>query len=919
MSRKVAKSLSALLLALAIAVTQLPAGSAEASAVLSSEYETDGTTLLRYTGTAETVSVPDGIKEIAEEAFAGNDYLISVEIGGDVEKIDYRAFAGCDNLRTVKIGDSVTEIGVGAFSNDTALVNVSIGAGVKDLGSGVFAGCTNLKSLTLSEDHPYLSYSNGVLYDDEETIIYALMPGYEKDAFTLPNTVEEIKAYAFWGNPYLSYVKLDSALTNVPAYAFSNCMNLREVYIPLPVRTIEAEAFQDCVNLETVNIPESMTNISDSAFDGCTKVTFDTVAGTYGETFAASFASSQADQIEYEDTGDTTVVSQDELNADSSSDSNADQSASEASVSPAADTDDTNGQESASPTATVPSSANVFEGSYSSDTLLGQSSIVAGRAVIFIDNGQSSIVNGSTGKVNLQSTDGEGTGGETMNLLSENAEKGKDFPKYTIVNGKVASQAYYQDDSITDFTTEETITEIGDFAFARSGLRSIDIPDGVTTIGYGAFYHCDNLSDVSIPDSVTDVAGNAFAKTPWLSAAIKNAKDYPFLVVGDGLLLAYDGSESVVNIPGSVKHIADSCFADHMGITAVNIPDSVLSIGEAAFAGCKNLKTVNGGDHVQTIGAAAFQDCPLTTIRIPASVTEIGIAAYDNTGGTDTVTFEGSSIPELTSGYSAERLSGEDARALIFSSCKTAIVASDVTADDLSGTVLQDGAYGMSGTLQTENGSVIATLNGPANVTTQSGVTVSVNSSKITDGENTMATMPGNDGSYLLRIADSSEAGEQITSAYGELYGGAAPAGLAAFDISLYDSTGQLSIRKLGRQYVTVQFPLPSGLSADNLHLVTLDADGQLEAVDYQILSLEDGTYVQFKAEHFSPYGFYTGTSGSYSATVLNGSAVIGGSGQKDASPDTGDYAIEPKYVLALGLLFAAVALFFYKGKRTVR
>lgn len=385
MSRKIAKLLSAMLLALAIAVTQIPVSDAQASVVASSDFQTDGTKLLRYTGTAQTVSVPDGIKEIGEEAFSGNDDLIQVDLGDQVEKIDYRAFADCGSLRTVRCGNGVQDIGMGAFSNDTSLVNVSLGDQVKDIGSGAFAGCSSLKSVDLSAGNTYLSYSNGVIYDDEQKIIYALLPGYEKEAFTLPSTVEEIKAYAFWGNPYLSYVKLDSALTNIPAYAFSNCMNLQEVSIPLPVRTIEADAFQDCVNLTKVNLPESVNNIHDTAFDGCSKVEFETVPGTYGATYAADRKASQADNVEYEETGDTQVVSPDAVtgNADTQSTGTPDAAAA---------------QPSASPSATVPPEVHVVQGSYNSEKLLGESSIVAGKAVVFIDNKQSDVVAGNNGK-----------------------------------------------------------------------------------------------------------------------------------------------------------------------------------------------------------------------------------------------------------------------------------------------------------------------------------------------------------------------------------------------------------------------------------------------------------------------------------------------------------------------------------------
>lgn len=519
-------------------------------------------------------------------------------------------------------------------------------------------------------------------------------------------------------------------------------------------------------------------------------------------------------------------------------------------------------------------------------------------------------------KINLQdaaATDnGEGDSESLGSVLAQNAEKGKDFPKYTVVGDKIASKAYYQDGTMESYTIDDGIRGIGEFAFARSALKEIQIPDGVTAIGYGAFYHCDSLTDVSIPDSVTQIEGNAFAKTPWIQNAMRSSASYPYLVVGDGILLAYDGNDSVVNIPAGVKRIAPECFRDHMGITAVNLPDSLIEIGENAFAGCKNLKTVNGGKSCKAIDAGAFQDCPLSKIVIPASVESIGIAAFDSKGGTDTVTFEGDTLPVMTLGSSAERLSMLQARNLVFSGCKTAIVSDQIT--DLTGTVLENGTFGMKGSVRQENQNTLAELTGPQAQTTEEGVSVRINSSQIrNNGADTMATMPGNDGSYLLIVEDSDDAAAKIAAAYGELYGGVQPSDLKAFDISLKDSTGQIPIKRLGRQYMTIQIPVPDGLSTDDLHLVTLDEDGQLEAAEFQVLSLEDGDYIQFTARHFSPYGMYHNSKVTGQGKVINGSALIGLSGNKDDTPDTGDYS-HPKWAFAAGLFFASVALFFYRG-----
>lgn len=914
MSKKIAKSLSALLLILAIAATQIPVSDVEAQTA-ASDFQIEGATLLKYGGTAEVVSIPDEVKIIGEEAFAGNDNLIKVHIDGKVEEIGVRAFADCDNLRTIEVGDTVKEIDTAAFSNNKALVNVSLGANVRKLGSGVFAGSSQLDSLSVSEDNTYLYYGDGILYDDERTIIYALMPDFEKGAFTVPGTVEEMKGYAFWGNPYLERVTLGSGLKEVPMYAFSNCLSLKEVEIPLPVRSIEAKAFEDCVNLSKVTVPDSVTKIHDTAFDGCPAVEIEAVAGSYAAQYAASLKAAEVETIEYEDVQDSQVISQEEV---ISSEEEADTE--QVLLSEEADENQTDAEEEtdAVDEETAPSQIPVLQTeteTVSNVRLLGESSIVASRAFIFIDNGQSGVLTGNSAPKERLDLGREATEGmESLNLnLNENAEKGRDFPKYTIVEQKIASQAYYQDDSLREYEIGEGITEIGDFAFARTGLSSVSIPEGVEKIGYGAFYHCDSLESVIIPDSVTEIAANAFAQTPWL-ANTKTAT-YPFLIVGNGILIAYEGTESVVNIPDGVKQIGPEVFKDHMGITAVNIPGSVEVIGEAAFYGCKNLKTVNGGSGLTQIDARAFMNCPLSQVSIPETVKTIGLGAYAIVGGTDTVTFLGNELPTLTTGTAAGRLSNEADRTYVFGNIRIAMVPNAVS--ELDGTVLEKGGYGFSGLVYNESGALVEDLSEGVSKKAESGISLDINSEAIpSDKEGIMATLPGNDGSFVLRIRDSEEAAEKISKAYSELYGGREPSDLYGLDISLLDSAGLIPITKLGKQYITIQVPKPDRSSQDALHVVTLDADGQLEAVDYRVVNLEDGDYIQFTTSHFSPFGIYNYYGINGQAAVVNGQAVFGSlSGNKDNTPDTGDF-VHPKWILALGLLAAAVALFFYKGRR---
>lgn len=142
--------------------------------------------------------------------------------------------------------------------------------------------------------------------------------------------------------------------------------------------------------------------------------------------------------------------------------------------------------------------------------------------------------------------------------------------------GKIGPWAFYRESAMRDFVFPEGVTAIEKFAFARSGLTGIAIPEGVTSIGSGAFYHCDSLTDVVIPDSVTVIEENAFSHTPWLenwmaegtggsaeeAEATENSDTGDFLIVGDGILLAYRGSEEDPVLPPEVKSIAPGVFGN---------------------------------------------------------------------------------------------------------------------------------------------------------------------------------------------------------------------------------------------------------------------------------------------------------------------------------------------------------------------
>ncbi|MES2474971.1 MAG: leucine-rich repeat protein [Verrucomicrobiota bacterium] len=100
--------------------------------------------------------------------------------------------------------------------------------------------------------------------------------------------------------------------------------------------------------------------------------------------------------------------------------------------------------------------------------------------------------------------------------------------------------------------------------------------------------------------------------------------DYPKRALGAVVIPADINGKPVVSIDGSA-------FQQCIEITSVFIPATVTQIGEFAFAHCTSLTSINLPENVDTIGSGCFSNCEgLASIAIPASATHLGDGIFSN-------------------------------------------------------------------------------------------------------------------------------------------------------------------------------------------------------------------------------------------------------------------------------------------------
>ena len=275
--------------------------------------------LLRYSGSASSVTVPDGVYSIGTSAFEGNKKLTSVTLPSTVYSVGDRAFYGCSALRSVS-GTGVSSVGVMPFngtpyfedssddyltlgscllwyngSNAKAslpagivsiapyaflrceyLTSFTAEAGLVSVGEGAFYGCSSLAAVSFPDSVSYIgAYAfDGTAYLNSASgfcVLGGVLVRYKGGdaAPAIPSGVSRIASRAFINNTALKTVSMPRTVRSIDSSAFEGCSNMSSLSLNSGLIYIGDRAFASCASLKEIHTPETLSYIGENAFTGC--------------------------------------------------------------------------------------------------------------------------------------------------------------------------------------------------------------------------------------------------------------------------------------------------------------------------------------------------------------------------------------------------------------------------------------------------------------------------------------------------------------------------------------------------------------------------------------------------------------------------------------------------------------------------
>lgn len=405
----------------------------------------------------------------------------------------------------------------------------------------------------------------------------------------------------------ISSARIAEGVTCIGYDAFIDCSKIVSISLPESVKRIESCAFEGCSNLKSINIPEALTKLSKDAFQRCDKLEYEIVDGI---KYLGNWAIEPEGYRKTYSIREGTVGLSDNLMSFTFPPLSIELPNSLAFIGESA-------FEGCSDLKSIMIPGNVVsigKGAFKDCSAL--ESIVVPENVTYIGE---SVLENCSGLVSIEVSED--------NPVYDSRENCNAII-HTVSNDLIAGC------SSTLIPDGVQIINLGAFNGAK-GLKSVVIPASVTSIKTSAFYNCPALASINVAE------GNTVYDSRQNCNAIIHTKSNE-LVAGCASTVIPDGVKSIgmgafygcvqlvsAEMPNSVKAIGAGAFFGCTNLMSVKMPDSISLIPTGAFAYCSSLTSVKLPQGLEAISQNSFYGCSnLKSIVVPKNVTQLDATSF---------------------------------------------------------------------------------------------------------------------------------------------------------------------------------------------------------------------------------------------------------------------------------------------------
>src|SRR5574344_294175 len=165
--------------------------------------------------------------------------------------------------------------------------------------------------------------------------------------------------------------------------------------------------------------------------------------------------------------------------------------------------------------------------------------------------------------------------------------------KYYLENGKATimvqpttlSGDIVIPEKVTYNNVDYTVSSMTSSAFKQTDIKTITLPNSITSLGDECFWFCSYLTSIILPNSITSLGNDCFGSCSNLTSII-----LPNSITSLGNLCFWNCSSlTSITLPNSITSLGYNCFGLCTNLTSITLPNSITSLGNGCFKNCSNL------------------------------------------------------------------------------------------------------------------------------------------------------------------------------------------------------------------------------------------------------------------------------------------------------------------------------------------